>query len=179
MFTSASVTISFNASSVVIGNKDWTGGDYVGYAGSSWNELAEIFDPTTGRCTSIKCSADEIWASTSEVYTMFDIAGPNVLTIFEPTFGDGDGFDVVHGMTRDTDPGKPGYGGHTWYLCNNYGTACMYEGGVSLASDVDPFNHLGVAVGSWTYTVIPVPAAVWLFGSGLLGIVGVARRKRV
>ena len=28
-----------------------------------------------------------------------------------------------------------------------------------------------------TTTVVPVPAAVWLFGSGLLGLVGVARRK--
>ena len=27
-------------------------------------------------------------------------------------------------------------------------------------------------------TVIPVPAAVWLFGSGLIGLAGVARRKR-
>lgn len=27
-------------------------------------------------------------------------------------------------------------------------------------------------------TVVPVPAAVWLFGSGLLGLVGVARRKK-
>jgi hypothetical protein len=27
-------------------------------------------------------------------------------------------------------------------------------------------------------TVIPVPAAVWLFGSGLLGLVGIARRKK-
>ena len=26
-------------------------------------------------------------------------------------------------------------------------------------------------------TVIPVPAAVWLFGSGLLGLIGIARRK--
>lgn len=26
---------------------------------------------------------------------------------------------------------------------------------------------------------VPVPAAVWLFGSGLLGLVGVARRKKV
>ena len=25
---------------------------------------------------------------------------------------------------------------------------------------------------------VPIPAAVWLFGSGLLGLVGVARRKR-
>lgn len=31
-------------------------------------------------------------------------------------------------------------------------------------------SHIGVYV--------PVPAAVWLFGSGLLGLVGVARRKR-
>ena len=29
-----------------------------------------------------------------------------------------------------------------------------------------------------TKHVIPVPAAVWLFGSGLVGLVGVARRKR-
>ena len=27
-------------------------------------------------------------------------------------------------------------------------------------------------------SAVPVPAAVWLFGSGLLGLVGVARRKK-
>jgi hypothetical protein len=27
-------------------------------------------------------------------------------------------------------------------------------------------------------TVIPVPPALWLFGSGLLGLVGIARRKK-
>ena len=26
--------------------------------------------------------------------------------------------------------------------------------------------------------VVPVPAAVWLFGSGLLGLIGMARRKK-
>lgn len=32
---------------------------------------------------------------------------------------------------------------------------------------------------SWSATVsaVPVPAAVWLFGSGLLGLIGMARRK--
>jgi hypothetical protein len=27
--------------------------------------------------------------------------------------------------------------------------------------------------------VVPIPAAVWLFGSGLLGLVGIARRKKI
>ena len=35
-----------------------------------------------------------------------------------------------------------------------------------------------LAPGMWTRTsVVPVPAAVWLFGSGLIGLIGVARRK--
>ena len=29
-----------------------------------------------------------------------------------------------------------------------------------------------------TQSLVPVPAAVWLFGSGLLGLVGIARRKK-
>ena len=28
-----------------------------------------------------------------------------------------------------------------------------------------------------TVTIVPVPAAVWLFGSGLLGLIGIARRR--
>jgi hypothetical protein len=30
---------------------------------------------------------------------------------------------------------------------------------------------------SMTVTAVPIPAAVWLFGSGLLGLVGIARKK--
>jgi len=37
-------------------------------------------------------------------------------------------------------------------------------------NDFAPFSHDG--------TYVPVPAAVWLFGSGLLGLVGIARRKK-
>ena len=38
-----------------------------------------------------------------------------------------------------------------------------------------------VSFGSWAVhsgSVVPVPAAVWLFGSGLLGLIGIARRKK-
>lgn len=45
----------------------------------------------------------------------------------------------------------------------------------------DCFTSTGVITvaidGTLTGTVVPVPAAVWLFGSGLIGLVSLARRK--
>ena len=47
----------------------------------------------------------------------------------------------------------------------------------------DGFNGLGDRISGNTLAVdlapIPVPAAAWLFGTGLLGIVGIARRRRI
>lgn len=44
---------------------------------------------------------------------------------------------------------------------------------VSAVSEINPdFVHVG-----FTYSAVPVPAAVWLFGSGLMGLVGMARKK--
>lgn len=41
----------------------------------------------------------------------------------------------------------------------------------------DKYDDDRFKITSLTATVVPVPAAVWLFGSGLLGLVGIARRK--
>ena len=38
-----------------------------------------------------------------------------------------------------------------------------------------PLNHFTLAI---TPNAVPVPAAVWLFGSGLIGLIGIARRKK-
>ena len=48
-------------------------------------------------------------------------------------------------------------------------------GGV--ASIGDPLD-LSASAFSGSFSIVPVPAAVWLFGSGLLGLVGIARRKK-
>ena len=40
------------------------------------------------------------------------------------------------------------------------------------------FDITEMTITNITPSAIPVPAAVWLFGSGLLGLVGVARRKK-
>lgn len=51
----------------------------------------------------------------------------------------------------------------------------------------DAFNSLNTVAGdifethsggAFYYSPVPVPAAVWLFGSGLIGLVGIARRKK-
>ena len=39
-------------------------------------------------------------------------------------------------------------------------------------------NYYAWAVQSGDVSAVPVPAAVWLFGSGLIGLIGVARRKK-
>ncbi len=41
----------------------------------------------------------------------------------------------------------------------------------------DEADSLGVVDTTLATSEVPVPAAVWLFGSGLVGLVGVARRK--
>ena len=49
---------------------------------------------------------------------------------------------------------------------------------VSVAAYMGSFNlSLNGMLGYSPVNAVPVPAAVWLFGSGLLGLVGVARRK--
>ncbi len=53
---------------------------------------------------------------------------------------------------------------------------------------IDPATGAGTAVGSHGFNavaaltsvpaVVPIPSAVWLFVSGLLGLVGMARRRK-
>jgi hypothetical protein len=40
------------------------------------------------------------------------------------------------------------------------------------------YNDPGIALSTQAYSPVPVPAAAWLLGSGLLGLMGVARRKK-
>ena len=60
------------------------------------------------------------------------------------------------------------------YECNSFAAqppgACS-SGGVT---DLAEANQGG----TWSVSTVPVPAAAWLFGSGLLGLLGIARRKK-
>jgi hypothetical protein len=53
----------------------------------------------------------------------------------------------------------------------------MWELNWSRTLQEGPFAAVPVVM-SMTISEVPIPPAVWLFGSGLLGLVGVARRKK-
>ena len=56
--------------------------------------------------------------------------------------------------------------------------AWVDENNVAFAPTLQP-NYVGAIISITTPEgLVPVPAAVWLFGSGLLGLVGMARRKK-
>lgn len=71
------------------------------------------------------------------------------------------------------------------FFSNSFGTSSDGFGGGSLNPFFDMSNQ-GRTYANWTISIdqnttpdpVPVPAAAWLFGSGLLGLIGIARRKK-
>ncbi len=71
------------------------------------------------------------------------------------------------------------------YNFSSLGSASYLVVGTSPQSDLGPFlAKSGNVTSSQFYineigfSAVPVPAAIWLFGSGLVGLIGVARRKK-
>jgi hypothetical protein len=59
--------------------------------------------------------------------------------------------------------------GGAWYF--------FFDGGFQFVGFKDDSRY-SWAVHAGNVSPVPVPAAVWLFGSGLLGLIGIARRKK-
>ena len=90
-------------------------------------------------------------------------------------------------------------GGSGWYLLNNYGFPIPSWDLTDVTATSDPlslylsgtlkwspevtnaFFHssdIGKSMGTFTFvSPVPLPAAVWLFGSGMIGLAGLARRR--
>lgn len=77
------------------------------------------------------------------------------------------GYDVYTYMGAGSDPF-----GDSWDGVNRGTAGALCEAEVGSINCKATTSHVSV------YGVVPIPAAVWLFGSGLLGLVGIARRRR-
>ncbi|BCA56658.1 hypothetical protein W02_37980 [Nitrospira sp. KM1] len=72
----------------------------------------------------------------------------------------------------------PSYTGtNNFQFFGAYGESFQFAGSGSATPPAPPFNF--VSTGTWSLTPVPVPAAFWLFGSGIAAAVGFSRRESV
>ena len=81
----------------------------------------------------------------------------------------GDTLAVIYSSTTDISVGNSDLG--SFQTCT---TLVMGGTGEICVRDAN-WGENQTLQGSWS--VVPVPGAVWLFGSGLIGLIGIARRK--
>ena len=114
------------------------------------------------------------------------------------TFGPGTySIDTIEGGIYNITVGAGQVGGHilfNWGATANIDVVNVWDiGGPTTcaqawcSSDIDGDGIRGIGMidgafpgfnANFDFTPVPIPAAVWLFGSGLLGLVGVARRRK-
>lgn len=85
------------------------------------------------------------------------------------------GFATIDGWTLDIN--TPNIIDWEANLLTLNGTGTLIGNGYSPTAAVWTFSTSSFNSYSLDITAVPVPAAVWLFGTGLIGLVGVARRK--
>jgi len=91
-------------------------------------------------------------------------SGPENLIIGPP--GPGGTYSNANGSIAGNDPHNP--------FINQTVTFTLALAGVTAATTI---TDVAISFGT-TPSTIPIPAAVWLFASGLIGLIGIARRKR-
>ena len=81
----------------------------------------------------------------------------------------------VSGVELSPDYYYPPYEASFASICYIFGDSC---GGPLGGEGPWPDNEIIPYAGHLLVRAVPIPPAIWLFGSGLLGLVGIARRKK-
>ncbi len=90
--------------------------------------------------------------------------------VFPGFDNDGDFADLQF-LSSTSVYGTSGYDALLSYLLPSTGTYTIAVGGEGFLSFADSYNY------NMNVSAVPLPAAVWLFGSALVGLVGLRRRR--
>jgi len=183
LVTIACAGSAVTAQAAYVVNATEAGGDVVFEGSGSFNLQAWTFDSTfNSSSTFLDPGRYLLMGSTQfDVYSAASLSGPS-------TIGPG------AGVASDSEAGP--YVGIDW-IAEELRIPIGYVSGDQIPTSTmtftnDTFLTLGITPGTYEWSwgsgatadsltlnvgAVPVPAAVWLFGSGLLGLVGVARRK--
>jgi hypothetical protein len=168
----------------------------------SYSDFASVCSTATGVCAgSLPAAGPDLtgwtWASIDEVNALFNYFigsaqlgpgpdeysqqgsawAPAMLAAFNPT-GSAAQYEVVVGITRSVYSLDPVFAASSGFVLNVLPVTGLDRARTD--SFINFQNHSGPLFGGWLYaSPIPVPAAAWLFGSALIGLAAVARRKSV
>ena len=162
--------LTFNATAVV-NNTDPT--NVTGGAGSLGTADADFYNKVSFMGGGIV--PDGTWVRVAD--TGAPMSDANILEVLDAD--DGHANTVWHGNSFAGYPfllRADGIRIMTWADYDLYGTAGAYL--VNGSDEIYNYDELGQIVVVQNLSAVPVPAAVWLFGSGLLGLIGVARRRK-
>jgi len=88
-------------------------------------------------------------------------------------------FDVTVGNVFRVDASMSGWINGTGFDRGQSGLNYLNVDPIFRISNADGYDLNIVSSAGASTSPIPIPSAVWLFGSGLIGLIGVARRKKV
>ncbi len=152
----------------VIGAQN-TGADYSGvFADGLWNIMVDIsfingdFTDAWLRFRYQDSTANG-WHLSIEDSNFFDSTWQSYSVIFDTTWDDATA--MANGWVKEAD-GATATPSFSELWNNVYNSEIRILGGARMVAGIDNYKA----------SLVPLPAAAWLFGSGLLGLVGVARR---
>ena len=117
-------------------------------------------------------------ADLNDMTNLWTYSYENITSTFMPTYRTPNNRNVYWHNRYDEGNSNPDWHYVGTLVSVNWGAITQKQGLFdNLIEDTDSRESVGAWVVSDGFNPVPIPGAVWLFGTGLLGIIGIKRKK--